>query len=84
MNINTIEGVDRALFDELVAVRKGLSEKLNIAPISIFTDFTLEEFAKRKPESKQEMIAIDGVGSYKLKHYCPKFIETIHNYKAQV
>ncbi|AYU54546.1 DNA helicase RecQ [Staphylococcus debuckii] len=84
VNINTIEGVDRALFDELVAVRKGLSEKLNIAPISIFTDFTLEEFAKRKPESKQEMIAIDGVGSYKLKHYCPKFIETIHNYKAQV
>lgn len=84
VNINTIEGVDRALFDELVAVRKSLSEKLNIAPISIFTDFTLEEFAKRKPESKQEMIAIDGVGSYKLKHYCPKFIETIHNYKAQV
>ncbi|CAL27282.1 DNA helicase RecQ [Staphylococcus carnosus] len=84
VNINTIEGVDRALFDELVEVRKTLSETLNIAPISIFTDFTLEEFAKRKPESKQEMIAIDGVGSYKLKHYCPKFIETIHNYKAQV
>ncbi|AMY05483.1 DNA helicase RecQ [Staphylococcus condimenti] len=84
VNINTIEGVDRALFEELVEVRKTLSETLNIAPISIFTDFTLEEFAKRKPESKQEMIAIDGVGSYKLKHYCPKFIETIHNYKAQV
>lgn len=84
VNINTIEGVDRALFDELVRVRQSLSEKLDIAPISIFTDFTLEQFAKRKPESKQEMIAIDGVGSYKLKHYCPKFIETIHNYKAQV
>ncbi|PTI92770.1 DNA helicase RecQ [Staphylococcus simulans] len=84
VNINTIEGVDRALFDALVQVRQELSEKLNVAPISIFTDFTLEEFAKRKPESKQEMIAIDGVGSYKLKHYCPQFIETIHNYKAQV
>lgn len=55
---------------------------MNIAPVSIFSDYTLEEFAKRKPESKQEMISIDGVGSYKLKHYCPKFLEIIHSYKA--
>lgn len=43
--------------------------------MNIFSDYTLEEFAKRKPETKQEMISIDGVGSYKLKHYCPKFLE---------
>ena len=36
VNINTVEGVDRALFDELVAVRKQLSEKLTIPPVSIF------------------------------------------------
>ncbi|MDU0461360.1 DNA helicase RecQ [Staphylococcus ureilyticus] len=84
VNINTVEGVDRALFDELVAVRKQLSEKLTIPPVSIFSDFTLEEFAKRKPESKQDMILIDGVGSYKLKHYCPIFLETIQSYKAQI
>ena len=84
VNINTVEGVDRALFDELVAVRKQLSEKLTIPPVSIFSDFTLEEFAKKKPESKQDMILIDGVGSYKLKHYCPVFLETIQSYKAQI
>ncbi|MBM6013349.1 HRDC domain-containing protein, partial [Staphylococcus epidermidis] len=82
--INTVEGVDRALYRELVDVRKQLSDKLGIAPVSIFSDYTLEEFAKRKPESKQEMIAIDGVGSYKLKHYCPKFIETIQSYKTRI
>ncbi|GGB91013.1 DNA helicase RecQ [Staphylococcus nepalensis] len=84
VNINTVEGVDRALFDELIDVRKQLSEKLDIPPVSIFSDFTLEEFAKRKPESKQEMILIDGVGSYKLKHYCPIFLDTIQSYKAQI
>ena len=84
VNINTVEGVDRALFDELVAVSKLLSEKLTIPPVSIFSDFTLEEFAKRKPESKQDMILIDGVGSYKLKHYCPIFLETIQSYKAEI
>ena len=82
--INTVEGVDRALYRELVDVRKQLSDTLGIAPVSIFSDYTLEEFAKRKPESKQEMIAIDGVGSYKLKHYCPKFIETIQSYKTSI
>ncbi|MFU0762739.1 DNA helicase RecQ [Staphylococcus pasteuri] len=82
--INTVEGVDRALFSELVKVRKQLSDKLGIAPVSIFSDYTLEEFAKRKPESKQDMINIDGVGSYKLKHYCPKFLERIQSYKTSI
>lgn len=82
--INTLEGVDRALYSELVEVRCKLSEKLDIAPVSIFSDYTLEEFAKRKPESKQEMISIDGVGSYKLKHYCPKFLEKIQSYKTSI
>ena len=82
--INTVEGVDRALFSELVKVRKQLSGKLGIAPVSIFSDYTLEEFAKRKPESKQDMINIDGVGSYKLKHYCPQFLERIQSYKTSI
>ncbi len=82
--INTVEGVDRALFSELVKVRKQLSDKLGIAPVSIFSDYTLEEFAKRKPESKQDMINIDGVGSYKLKHYCPQFLERIQSYKTSI
>lgn len=82
--INTVEGVDRVLFSELVKVRKQLSDKLGIAPVSIFSDYTLEEFAKRKPESKQDMINIDGVGSYKLKHYCPQFLERIQSYKTSI
>ncbi len=51
--INTVEGVDRALFSQLVEVRKKLSDKLTIAPVSIFSDYTLEEFAKRKPASRR-------------------------------
>lgn len=84
VNINTVEGIDRALYGELVQIRQQLSDKLNIAPVSIFSDYTLEEFAKRKPETKQDMINIDGVGSYKLKHYCPAFLEAIQNYKAKI
>ncbi|PTF99323.1 DNA helicase RecQ [Staphylococcus chromogenes] len=82
VNINTVEGVDRYLFDVLSEVRQKLSEQLDVPPINIFSDYTLEEFAKRKPTTKQEMIQIEGVGSYKLKHYCPQFLEAIQEYKT--
>ncbi|MGF3940117.1 RQC domain-containing protein, partial [Staphylococcus aureus] len=39
--INTVEGVERVLFSQLVEVRKKLSDKLTIAPVSIFSDYTL-------------------------------------------
>ncbi|ALN78006.1 DNA helicase RecQ [Staphylococcus agnetis] len=81
VNINTIEGVDRHLFDALSEVRQQMSDKLDVPPINIFSDYTLEEFAKRKPTTKQEMIQIEGVGSYKLKHYCPPFLDAIQAYK---
>lgn len=82
VNINTVEGVDRYLFDVLSEVRQKLSEQLDVPPINIFSDYTLEEFAKRKPTTKQEMIQIEGIGSYKLKHYCPQFLEAIQEYKT--
>ncbi|MGV3043118.1 DNA helicase RecQ [Staphylococcus rostri] len=82
VKINTVEGVDRKLFERLVTVRQQLSEQLNVTPVNIFSDYTLEAFAKRKPTTKQEMIHIEGVGSYKLKHYCPVFLEAIQDYKT--
>lgn len=84
VNINTVEGVDRHLFNALSEVRQKMSDQLDVPPINIFSDYTLEEFAKRKPTTKQEMIQIEGVGSYKLKHYCPQFLEAIQNYKTHV
>lgn len=84
VDIQTITDVDRSLFDRLIEVRKDLSKELEVSPLSIFSDQILEQFAKRLPESKKEMILIDGIGSYKLKHYCPIFIETIKNYKQPI
>lgn len=84
VDIQTITDVDRSLFNRLVEVRKELSKELEVSPLSIFSDQILEQFAKRLPESKKEMITIDGIGSYKLKHYCPIFIDTIKKYKQPI
>ncbi len=84
VDIQTIADVDRALFERLIEVRKDLSKELEVSPLSIFSDQILEQFAKRLPETKKEMILIDGIGSYKLKHYCPIFIDTIKSYKQPI
>lgn len=84
VDIQTITDVDRSLFERLIEVRKDLSKELEVSPLSIFSDQILEQFAKKLPESKKEMILIDGIGSYKLKHYCPIFIDTIKNYKQPI
>ncbi|GGI39295.1 DNA helicase RecQ [Mammaliicoccus stepanovicii] len=84
VDIQTITDVDRSLFNRLVEVRKNLSKELEVSPLSIFSDQILEQFAKRLPDSKKEMVLIDGIGSYKLKHYCPIFIDTIKTYKQPI
>lgn len=80
VKITTIQTTDELLLKTLKDVRKRLSDDLSVPPFTIFSDHTLQLFATKKPTSKDEMILIEGVGSYKLKHYCPEFIEAIKSY----
>ncbi|UBH13654.1 DNA helicase RecQ [Macrococcus armenti] len=80
VKITTMNTVDDTLLKALKEARKTLSDQLDVPPFTIFSDHTLQLFADKKPMSKEDMILIEGVGSYKLKHYCPKFIEVIQQY----
>ncbi|KAA1042424.1 DNA helicase RecQ [Macrococcus equipercicus] len=80
VTIKTVTEVNEQLFSQLKKVRKQLASELNVPPFTIFSDHTLTLFAKKMPTTKQEMIHIEGVGSYKLKHYCPQFIDCINDY----
>ncbi|TDM12195.1 DNA helicase RecQ [Macrococcus lamae] len=80
VTIKTISEVNEQLFNELKKVRKQLASDLSVPPFTIFSDQTLILFAKKMPTTKQEMIHIEGVGSYKLKHYCPQFLDCINEY----
>ncbi|MCE4955878.1 DNA helicase RecQ [Macrococcus caseolyticus] len=82
VTIKTMDSVDEILLKTLKDVRKRLSDELSVPPFTIFSDHTLHLFALKKPTTKDEMIQIEGVGSYKLKHYCPEFIEAIKAYAA--
>ncbi len=78
--IKTVSEVNEQLFNLLKTVRKQLASELGVPPFTIFSDHTLTLFAKKMPTTKQEMIHIEGVGSYKLKHYCPHFMACINDY----
>lgn len=84
VDISTASSPNELLFGKLADTRKRLADKYGVSQEDIFTDATLREFAKKMPRSKQDMVNIQGVGNYKLKHYCPHFLETIEAHREGI
>jgi len=80
VNVSTDSSPNEVLYDKLLSTRKNLADKYKLDEDAIFTDQILKEFAKKMPQSKQDMMHIQGVGNYKLKHYCPYFLEEIQEH----
>jgi ATP-dependent DNA helicase RecQ len=71
---------DRALFDQLRALRLTLAQESNLPPYVIFHDKTLLEMAVRRPLSLNSLAEMPGVGRSKLEKYGQLFLNVI---KAQ-
>ncbi|KKK34507.1 ATP-dependent DNA helicase RecQ [Salinicoccus sediminis] len=84
VDISTASSPNELLFGKLADTRERLADKYGVSQEDIFTDATLREFAKKMPRSKQDMVNIQGVGNYKLKHYCPHFLETIEAHREGI
>ena len=80
VDVSTDSSPNEILYDKLLSTRKDLADKYKLDEDAIFTDHILKEFAKKMPKSKQDMMHIQGVGNYKLKHYCPYFLEEIQQH----
>jgi len=70
-------GIDEDLFLRLKAVRKDLADTRGVLPYLIFPDRSLREMAKARPEDREGLLAIHGVGPLKLAKYGPVFLEAI-------
>ncbi len=68
---------DQGLFDRLRALRKQLADQEGVPPFVIFSDATLAEMAARRPQDREAMLLINGVGRHKLEHYGNQFLEAI-------
>lgn len=77
------EGVHRALFDELRAVRKQIADSAGVPPFVVFSDATLVEMSKSKPGNERELLSITGVGEHKLRKYGAEFLAAISRFCSQ-
>lgn len=75
-------GVDEALFQQLRRVRERLAAKEFVPAYIVFSDATLRDMCSKRPRDAEEMLAISGVGKYKLDKYGEAFLMAIAEYAA--
>jgi len=73
--------IDRGLFDELKELRKRIAMKETVPAYIVFSDATLRDMCRRKPESLTQLAEVKGVGSVKLEKYGETFLSVIRGYR---
>ncbi|MEM6299201.1 MAG: RQC domain-containing protein, partial [Bacteroidota bacterium] len=74
------ERVRDELFEVLRELRTRLSRQEGIAPYMIFSDATLEDMAASRPSTRRQMLAVSGVGSFKMDKYGKQFLDEISDF----
>jgi len=72
-----LRSMDEDLFEALRALRTDLASEQGVPPYVIFSDASLIEMAKQRPQSDDTFRFINGVGEMKLDRYGEKFMAVI-------
>jgi len=65
---------DTELFETLRALRQEIAQEHGVPPYVVFGDKTLKEMAASRPQSKEQMLDINGVGEVKFDRYGAQFL----------
>lgn len=71
---------DDPLFAALRALRRKLAEQENKPPFMIFSDNTLHDMVRKRPQTAEELLDVTGVGQHKLNHYGLHFLKAIREF----
>ncbi|MEY4180458.1 MAG: ATP-dependent helicase RecQ [Planctomycetota bacterium] len=71
------EGVDRALFESLRQLRRKLADEMGVPAYIVFSDASLRDMARQRPQTLDEFRKIRGVGDRKTEDFGEEFIELI-------
>jgi ATP-dependent DNA helicase RecQ len=71
------EGVDMALFERLRGLRTELAREREVPPYLIFGDASLRDMATSKPATREDFLAVHGVGEKKLADLGEAFLACI-------
>lgn len=70
------------LIDVLKKVRKEEASRTGMPAYLVFSDATLEDMARRRPQSREEFAQVLGVGEKKLERFWRIFVEAIRSFKG--
>jgi ATP-dependent DNA helicase RecQ len=75
-----LTGPDRALFEALRATRLTLAKEAGVAAFVILPDRSLYDMVHLKPQTRDQMRLVHGVGEAKLEKYGDIFLETLRRH----
>ena len=78
-----IDAPDGGLMDQLKAVRMALAKAQHVPPYIICNDATLASMARIRPQTKQGMLSVSGMGEIKTARYGDAFLQVIKAYTLQ-
>lgn len=68
---------ENSLMSSLKALRKELADKQSVPPYVVFSDASLRQMSKNRPQTAEAFLTISGVGNRKLNQYGEVFTQTI-------
>ena len=71
---------DTAVFEALRALRRELADREGVAAYMVFSDATLRDMAAKMPRNERELLAVSGVGEYKLNKYGEDFLDKLSHF----
>jgi ATP-dependent DNA helicase RecQ len=83
IELDSWDGVDRGLYEELRALRRKLAEKKALPAYIVFGDAALRDMARKKPSTPQAFLCVSGVGEKKLEQYGTIMLDAIRRYCAE-
>ena len=73
---------DPELFERLRALRTEIATERQWAPYMVFSDKALRGLCRQRPHSREELLAVQGIGEKKATDFGERFLEEISSFEA--
>ena len=76
--VTYFDDYDAEVYDQLRDLRSQIASENGIPPYIVFSDKTLKDLSAKKPQSKEEMLDVHGIGEVKFERYGEAFLELLN------
>ncbi|MGL6200858.1 MAG: DNA helicase RecQ [Lachnospiraceae bacterium] len=68
---------EEAVFEKLRSLRREIASEERVPPYIVFSDKTLTLMSRMNPKTRQDMLAISGIGEHKFEKYGERFLAAL-------